>query len=164
MGNDIGTMIWKELKEVIARTGQSRGDAAKVLAVLAVIFGILIWRSSFLMRNLGALIVPSFFMVQLLATMMADSFAGERERHTLETLLASRLSDSAILIGKICAGVLLVWGLMFVTLGLGVLTAFARGETSQMQVAVADLAVLLVIYLLLCIVMSCAAVLVSLRA
>lgn len=33
----------------------------------------------------------------------ADSFAGERERHTLETLLASRLSDRAILLGKVAA-------------------------------------------------------------
>ena len=34
---------------------------------------------------------------------------GERERHTLETLLASRLSDQAILLGKISASVSYVW-------------------------------------------------------
>jgi ABC-2 type transport system permease protein len=41
--------------------------------------------------------------------MVADSFAGERERHTLETLLASRLSNQAILLGKIGAVVSYVW-------------------------------------------------------
>src|SRR5690349_19048146 len=148
MGNDIGTMIWKELKEVIARGSQSRSEATKIVVVVAVMIGVLIWRSTLLMSNLGILILPSFILVQLLGSMMADSFAGERERHTLETLLASRLSDSAILIGKICAGVLLVWGLMFVILGLGALAAFARGEASQMQIAVGDLAMILSMYML----------------
>ncbi len=41
--------------------------------------------------------------------MVADSIAGERERHTLETLLASRLPDQAILLGKIGASVSYVW-------------------------------------------------------
>jgi ABC-2 type transport system permease protein len=43
--------------------------------------------------------VPMLIVVGL----VADSFAGERERHTLETLLASRLPDRAILFGKIVA-------------------------------------------------------------
>src|SRR5262249_24030532 len=41
----------------------------------------------------------------ILQTVIADSFAGERQRHTLETLLASRLSDRAILFGKVGAAV-----------------------------------------------------------
>ena len=164
MLNDIGTIVWKEFKEVIARSSQSRADTIKTIVVMAVILGILTWRASFLMTNLGALIVPSFVLVQLMAGIMADSFAGERERHTLETLLASRLSDSAILIGKITAGVLMAWGLMALTLGLGAATAFARNETSRMQVSFPHLVAILFIYLLLCIVVSCVASLVSLRA
>ena len=45
--------------------------------------------------------VPMF----LVSTVIADAFAGERERHTLETLLATRLSDNAILFGKIVAAI-----------------------------------------------------------
>src|SRR5258705_13563545 len=41
----------------------------------------------------------------ILQSIIVDSFAGERERHTLETLLASRLSDRAILLGKFGAAV-----------------------------------------------------------
>lgn len=46
---------------------------------------------------------------------ITSAIAGEREAHTLETLLASRLSDSAILIGKMMSSVLYGWGLMFIS-------------------------------------------------
>ncbi len=51
---------------------------------------------------------------------IVDSFAGERERHTLETLLASRLSDRGIVAGKIMAAVIpaFVAGLVLLALGL----------------------------------------------
>jgi len=51
---------------------------------------------------------------------VADSFAGERERHTLEALLATRLSDRAILFGKLLAalayGFTLTWAILLVSL------------------------------------------------
>jgi ABC-2 type transport system permease protein len=50
-----------------------------------------------------------FLPYMILASIIADSFAGERERHTLETLLASRLSDRAILFGKVGAAVAYGW-------------------------------------------------------
>ncbi len=40
------------------------------------------------------------------STLIADAIAGERERHTLETLLSTRLSDTAIILGKILAAVM----------------------------------------------------------
>ena len=45
----------------------------------------------------------------LLLTKVPDSFAGERERHTLPTLLATQLSDTAIVLGKIGAAVAYGW-------------------------------------------------------
>ncbi|MCS6827529.1 MAG: ABC transporter permease subunit [Caldilinea sp.] len=48
----------------------------------------------------------------LSAILSADSLAGERERRTLETLLASRLSEQAILLGKMSAAVVLGWMLL----------------------------------------------------
>src|SRR5262245_23964375 len=135
MVSDVATVIWKEWKELMARSSRSRGETVKTIAVAAVILGIIVWRSTFFVNNLGSLLVPSFVLVQLLSGLMADSFAGERERHTLETLLASRLSDLAILIGKIVAGVLLVWGLMLFTMGLGTLAAYlsSKGERLRMS-------------------------------
>ena len=59
---------------------------------------------------------------------VADLFAGERERHTLESLLATRLSDQSILFGKLLAaltyGFAVTWvvmlaGLVTVNIGFG---------------------------------------------
>ena len=50
-------------------------------------------------------IVPSL----LVMLKVPDSFAGERERHTLPTLLATRLSDNAVVLGKIAAAVVYGW-------------------------------------------------------
>jgi ABC-2 type transport system permease protein len=51
---------------------------------------------------------------------VADLFAGERERHTLEALLATRLSDQSILFGKLLAaltyGFTLTWVIMIASL------------------------------------------------
>src|SRR5574342_1279088 len=60
--------------------------------------------------------------MMLAATIVADTFAGERERHTLETLLASRLSNRAILLGKFSAAVAYVWGQILVCLLVGAVT------------------------------------------
>jgi len=48
--------------------------------------------------------------VILVAVMVPESIAGERERHTLETLLASRLPDRAILLGKLLVPLAVGWG------------------------------------------------------
>lgn len=48
--------------------------------------------------------VVTFMIVYAGATIGAESFAGERERGTLQTLLASPLSDAAIAGGKLLAG------------------------------------------------------------
>jgi len=58
----------------------------------------------------------------LVTTVTADSVAGERERHTLETLLATRLSDASILWGKWLAGVTWIWCAMALCLPIGLVT------------------------------------------
>ncbi len=62
--------------------------------------------------------IPMF----LVTTVTADAFAGERERRTLETLLATRLSDGAILWGKWLASVTWVAGAMLLSLPLGIVS------------------------------------------
>jgi len=56
----------------------------------------------------------------LVSLAIPESFAGERERHTLETLLASRLPDRAILYGKMAVAVGFAWlaGIVVLFLGL----------------------------------------------
>jgi ABC-2 type transport system permease protein len=50
---------------------------------------------------------------------ISDAIAGERERHTLETLLASRISDRAILLSKVMVAVAYNWAVTLLCLLLG---------------------------------------------
>jgi len=109
------TVVWKEIKEILGQQGRFKGGKVGMLIFLAV-FGIVLplqngpdW-----IRSPLVLIYWAWVPFLLASGVVADSFAGERERHTLETLLASRLPDRAILAGKIGAAVVYAWGLTLV--------------------------------------------------
>jgi ABC-2 type transport system permease protein len=113
---DIGTVMWREWKELLATQGSLRGGLLFLIVVLSI-FGIVFplqegqrWFTSQL-PLINATWLPFFFI----NGMVVDSFAGERERKTLETLLASRLSDRAILFGKIGAAMSYGWGLVLIS-------------------------------------------------
>ena len=122
MTADVGTIVWKEWKELFAGRGRRSTllttilPLAFVAIVLPVQFGPA-WVSSGVMLATWAWL-PLFLTVSVIA----DSFAGERERHTLETLLASRLSDRDILFGKIAAAVMYAWGLTLMMLVVALVT------------------------------------------
>ncbi|MFC1552278.1 ABC transporter permease [Candidatus Latescibacterota bacterium] len=101
---DIRTVMWKEFKEIFNMRG-SKIASVFAMIVPAFLFGVIFpmqfaeqWTESPL-----SLIVWIIVPFILISALIADSFAGERERHTLETLLSSRLSEKSILLGKICA-------------------------------------------------------------
>jgi ABC-2 type transport system permease protein len=60
----------------------------------------------------------SFFFI---LNFIGDAIAGEHERHTLETLLASRISDRSILLGKVIVTVGYAWAMVIISLLLGAL-------------------------------------------
>ncbi len=119
--NDILTVMRKEILE-ISHMRESRRAFLLALFVPALILGV-----SFPVR-LGTVWVDTPISLLtwvlgpfvLITGIIADSVAGERERHTLETLLASRLSTSAILLGKIFAAMVyaLVITAAFILLGI----------------------------------------------
>ncbi len=132
MMNDIFTIVWKEYKELFYQRPNLRGGWVGLLVFIGV-FGIL------LPLQMGAgwvtspinLIYWAWVPFMMVSSIIADSFAGERERHTLETLLASRLSDQSILVGKLLAAVLYGWGLTVFSLLLGLVTvniAYSQGQ------------------------------------
>ncbi len=92
-------VLRKELGDLAGRTG--RRPLIRTLVVVAV-FGLLVP-----VRFEGAANLPAFFAVFMAfvpARLVAiDALAGERERGTLEGLLASPLSDAGIAVGKIAA-------------------------------------------------------------
>ncbi len=128
--NDLMTMIWKEAKELFAQGPRFRGGWLGMLIFLGV-FGIMIpvqtgpeWVTSPFILVMWAW-VP-YILVQ---SIVADSFAGERERHTLETLLASRLSDRTILFGKLAWALLYGWGMSLVSILIGLIAVnLVHGE------------------------------------
>jgi ABC-2 type transport system permease protein len=92
--------------------------------VLLGVFGVLLPYQSgeSWLTSPGTMFYWGWVPLMLVAGAIADSFAGERERHTLETLLASRLPDRAILIGKVAAAVAYGWVLVMLMLALSVVT------------------------------------------
>src|SRR3989442_10278707 len=117
--NDIWTMIWKESKDLLFQGGWR----AWILPVLLVgILGVYLplqfglqWLELSPIELVVVLWIPFFVII----TFIGDAIAGERERHTLETLLASRISDRAILLGKGVAPVGYGWGIGLVGRRLG---------------------------------------------
>jgi ABC-2 type transport system permease protein len=108
---DIGTIMWKEWREILAGTGLRSGGAIRLLLVVGVISILVPLRQG---NNWVDSPLPIFFEsfyipFALLISTAANAFAGERERHTLETLLASRLPDRSILLGKVAALALVGW-------------------------------------------------------
>ena len=166
MIDDIRTVMWKEIKEIVATQGTTRGGIFRfVLAfgLLSIYFPLTMGRSiidesTFLIFYIC---IPIFFGIVI----VPDSFAGERERHTLETLLASRLSDRAILSGKLLVCVLysFIMTLMFIVLCLAVVNiAYWNGQLLTYPAALLEFA--LVVALLLDTLFAAIGVLISLRA
>lgn len=120
---DIVTMIVKEWKEIFMQRSSARTgifNLVIILGLLGVFMPLQVGRDW--LRDAAAPLVWSWMPIFLALSIVTDAFAGERERHTLETLLASRLSDRAILFGKIGAAVLYAWGIAVVGLLIGAVT------------------------------------------
>src|SRR5262249_380875 len=77
--------------------------------------------------GLGVFFVGAMAMSTSLA-LVSDTIAGERERHTLETLLASPVSDGAILRGKLLAIVAYAWAGAVLELGVIEVVSVAVGH------------------------------------
>lgn len=120
MIRDAYTVAWKEWREFREQLFSRRGGAASA-AILILVLGLvtpLQMREEWLTSSLMIGYWP-FMAATLVSSLIADAVAGERERHTLETLLASRLPDGPILAGKVIAAVLYGVGLAGVNLFVG---------------------------------------------
>lgn len=167
MLQDTYTIIWKELRELLI-AGDVRGRSKYSLLILIGVFGIffpLQFGPQWVLSPMS--ILPwAWVPFLLVSTVVADAFAGERERHTLETLLASRLSDRAILFGKLAAATIYGCGLTWIMALISLVTinvAFAADQgillfSSQLAAGV------VIFPLLVSVLSSSAGVLISLRA
>lgn len=111
MIGDILTVMWKERKVLFCYQGSRKRAALGLLipvAMLGVYLPLQIGRA--LVEGPWSLLASVFMPMMLVGMTIPESFAGERERHTLSTLLASRLPDQAILLGKLSVAVGHAWG------------------------------------------------------
>ncbi|MFO7588444.1 MAG: ABC transporter permease [Gemmatimonadota bacterium] len=124
---DLLLVAEKELREIVGAGGGRRGVVRELLFV--GIFGLFFPLSQAAAWRMGA--VPAIFVLLiplfLVGPHVADSFAGERERRTLETLLATRLPDAAIFLGKVLAVCAYAWSVTFLILVASLVTLNATG-------------------------------------
>lgn len=132
MLQDIWTVMRKELTEIFQRTNRKGASKWSFIIYLAV-FGVLLPISSGVggVKSGSSALMLIWLPYLLIISVITDSFAGERERHTLETLLSTRLSDQAILYGKMGAALVYGAGLSLASFFLGIVVInIANGFTS----------------------------------
>ena len=165
MLDDILTVMWKERKTLF-RNRASRSRLLMMLltpVMLSTVFPVT-WGPDWV-EDFPSLIIAVIAPAVLVAVMIPDSFAGERERHTLPTLLASRLPDRAVLLGKMITPVAVGWGtaLLCALLSLAIVN-IAHGE-GQLLFFTPPIALgILALSFLAATIMAGAGVLTSLRA
>ncbi len=168
MITDINTILWKEFRELFqARQGMFGRGGWISIAIIVGLLGVLIpiqagedWVSSPI-HMIWWVWVP-FLMVTYIVT---DTFAGERERHSLETLLASRLHDRTILFGKIISVALYGWGIAVIGSIAGLITVnLAAGKGRLLMYSTEAALGILTVSLLFTLLSSVIGVLISLRS
>jgi ABC-2 type transport system permease protein len=106
---DLRTVLWKEWRSLMG--GRARRQLlviGGVLAAMALIFPIEDGRG-WVSDPVGMGILGIVMPMLVVSVIVPDAIAGERERHTLATLLATRLPDRAILYGKLGFAVVTGW-------------------------------------------------------
>jgi ABC-2 type transport system permease protein len=151
MFDDLKTVMWKERKGLLRVRG-SRARALLTILIPVVMIAVVMplqmgedWLDA-AWSLVGSILIP-FVLVGIV---IPESFAGERERHTLETLLASRLPDRAILFGKVVLAIAYGWGMTLVVLVVSLVTVNLLHWDGQVMfykpvVALADVVVSLLI-------------------
>jgi ABC-2 type transport system permease protein len=165
MIEDILTVMWKESKSIFRYQG-SRIRFLLVLMTPVLLAVVLPWQwGAEWVQQVPSVILSILIPVVIVGVTVPDSFAGERERHTLGTLLASRLPDRAILIGKLTVSIVFAWVVTVVVLLASLITVnIAHGEGELILytpvVAFADLS----LSFLAAVLFAATGVLISMRA
>lgn len=127
MIRDTWTMARKEWLEIIDQFIRFKRGGWSVLVVI-LFLGIFVplqlgpgWANLSLM-----FFYWPFLTASMTSTIVSDAVAGERERHTLETLLSTRLPDTSILLGKLLAAVLYGYAFALTNLLIGYITVKVR--------------------------------------
>jgi ABC-2 type transport system permease protein len=117
--SDIWTMIWKESKDFLLSGGRANLLQPLLISGILGIVLPLSFKQHWINLEPAPVLIILYAPFLFVTSFIGDAIAGERERHTLETLLASRISDRAILLGKLLVAVGFTWGITLFCLLLG---------------------------------------------
>ena len=162
--SDILTMMWKESKDLLFQGGgRSLIRPLFVVGIMGIYLPLQFGPQWVELTPIGMVLllwIPFFVIISFIG----GAIAGERERHTLETLLASRMPDRAILLGKVITTVLYAWGMSMLSLLLGLaLVDLFRTQGHWMFYPLDLLVDALVLSLLASVLATSAGVLISLK-
>lgn len=129
---DILAIAQKEWRELLRQDVDRKGLALRL--ALFAIAAVTLARTAG--PDFGAswatvLLIP-FLAAFAVLPVVTDTIAGERERQTLETLLASRIPDAALLLGKYLAHVAYGSALGLAVLVVGLVVAWVRYASSPL--------------------------------
>lgn len=126
MIGDIFTVIWKEII-YLTRGSTSLSVILRYLAFVFIFGGIIPWQTGLTwLKSPLPILYWTWLAIYMASAATSGSFAREREQHTLETLLSTRLPDAAILLGKILTGVIYGGLLTLISLLLGQILLFIK--------------------------------------
>jgi ABC-2 type transport system permease protein len=164
--SDLLTMMWKESKDLLFQGGWKALIRPVLLVGILGVYLPLQGGLQWLELSIIELFVVLWIPFSVIISFIGDAIAGERERHTLETLLASRISDRAILLGKVIATVGYAWGMALFGLLLGLLLVnlFSGNGSWAFYHPLDVLLETLALSLLTCLLGASAGVLISLRS
>jgi ABC-2 type transport system permease protein len=163
--DDIRTVMWKEWRSMFRAPGRRSQALLGLLSPVMLAVAMPIMDGEGWLREVPSLLVAFVVALLIVGMTVPDSFAGERERHTLPTLLASRLPDRAILIGKLAGPVLLGLGMTVFLLVIGLVVAnVANWEGHLLMYSPTVLLADLLLSSVVCLLTGSLGVLFSLRA
>lgn len=122
MFDDMLTVMWKSWKELFRIKGRKGQTALMMITPLMLAVVMPLQLQEEWVTGGFSLLVAIIIPLLLVGTSIPAAFASEREQHTLPTLLASRLSDRAILFGKVATSVAFGWGVTMVALLIGLVS------------------------------------------
>lgn len=163
---DIWTIVWKEWRDSLFPGGKILSLRPIIFIALLGIIWPLIDIQGWLNLSIAMVFTSVFFPYFYILNYIGDAFAGERERHTLATLLASRIPDRAVLWGKVIATVSFIWGMALFASLLGmVVVNLAKGPGPWMfYTPVSGWVAVLIASMLACLLAASGGILVSLHS
>jgi ABC-2 type transport system permease protein len=120
----IYTVLRKELIELFGERHSLRGPLLQATALFLLVGVVVPWGDRSVWASAtGPIVLFQLFPAVIAAMIAADAFAGERERRTLETLLATPIPAVAIFLGKTLSAVAFAVAVALCSLGSALILA-----------------------------------------